>query len=430
MLEPVPLTAPWKDDVTGPLTDAELVGAPPQRMLAVELLAAPDYRHYWLGSTSFAIGIWAFLVSMGYSAKALTDSPFRVSLVSVAYFTPMFLLALPSGVLADARDRRRTVMVCRGASALVAVGLSALAFAGALSYLALLVLCALTGATVVLEIAARQAYVTQVVRADQVAGATALGSVQGGVARVIGPLVAGGLIALAGQAAGYLFFALANAFCVLVFLRIKATGAPPRAPGRPVEELVEGLRYLRRTPDALTVVAVSILTGVVGWTYLALMPSVNKDVLHGGPVQLAVLSAAVGLGSVPPSILLAVRTGSPRFEGGLFYGSTFAWGLGVIGYGLTSSTVVAVLALTVAGAGSGLQQVVMRTLLLRITDSAFHGRVMGTLMLTWGANVLGTLAGGGLAESFGVGAVIAGSGVLILAVPAAALAVRPSTLHL
>ena len=207
---------------------------PRERALALELLATPDYRNYWLGSTSFALGIWAFLVSMGYSAKALTDSPFLVSLVSVAYFTPMFLLALPSGVLADARDRRTTVMACRAVSAVVATALSALTFAGVLSYAALLVLCFLTGATVVLEVAARQAYVTQIVRPEQVPGATALGSVQGGVARVVGPLIAGGLIDLAGQGAGYLFFALANVFCVLVFLRIKASGVPVRAPGRPV----------------------------------------------------------------------------------------------------------------------------------------------------------------------------------------------------
>ena len=169
---------------------------------------------------------------------------------------------------------------------------------------------------------------------------------------------------------------------------------------------------------------------MVGWTYIALMPKVALDVLHGDAVTLALLSAAVGLGSVPPSILLALRAGSPPHEGALFYGSTFLWGLGVIGYGLTSSTTVALLALTVAGAGSGLQQVLVRTLLLRITEPAFHGRVMGTLMLTWGANIVGTLAGGGLAETFGVGAVIAASGVLIIVVPLVLLARRPSTWRL
>lgn len=423
--------SPTGVDAAPALADGSPVVADgPQRILAVELLSTPDYRNYWLGSTSFALGIWAFLVSMGYSAKALTDSPFQVSLVSVAYFTPMFLLALPSGVLADAVDRKKTVIVCRTASAVVAMGLSALTFLGSLTYPALLLLCFLTGATVVLEIAARQAFVTQIVEPHQVAGATALGSVQGGLARVVGPLAAGGLIALAGQSAGYLFFALANVACVVVFLRIKASGVPPRASGKPFHELVEGLRYVRRTPDAFTIVAVSILTGVVGWTYIALMPSVNKDVLDGGPVQLAMLSAAVGLGSVPPSVLLALRAGHPRHEGALFYGSTVAWGLGVIIYGLTSSTAVALVALTLAGAGSGLQQVLMRTLLLRLTDPAFHGRVMGTLMLTWGANVLGTLVGGGLAESWGVAAVIAGSGVLIVAVPLVFLARRPSTWRL
>lgn len=400
-----------------------------ERLLAVELLRTPDYRNYWLGSTSFALGIWAFLVSMSYSARVLSDSPFKVSLVSVAYFTPMFLLALPSGVLADAVDRKKTVVVARGLSAVVAAGLSLLAFLGDLTYPALVVLCFLTGATVVSEIAARQAYVAQIVQPEQVAGATALGSVQGGLARVGGPLVAGGLISLAGQAAGYLFFAAMNVFCVLVFLRIKASGVPTRPPGHPLTELAEGLRYLRRTPDVLVIVSVAILTGVVGWTYLALMPVVTKDVLHGGPVLLAVLSGAVGLGSVPPSVLLALRRGNPPAEAVLFFASTAAWGLGVIGYGASTNRGVVIVALVVAGAGSGLQQVVVRTLVLRLVEPAFHGRVMGTLMLTWGANIVGTLAGGGLAETLGVGPVIIGSGAVILAVPLGALLLRPAVIR-
>ena len=401
----------------------------PQRMLAVELLATPDYRRYWLSSTSFALGIWAFLVSMSYSAKELTDSPLRISLVSVAYFTPMFLLALPSGVLADAVDRKKTVIACRGACALVAAVLSGLSAFGLLGYEALVALCFFVGTSVVLEVAARQAYVTQVVQPDQVAGATALGSVQGGIARVIGPLIAGGLIASAGEASGYLFFAVANGYCAWIFHRIKASGVPPRATGQPLVELVQGLRYIRRTPDALAVVSISILTGVVGWLYVALLPSINRDVLDGGPVQLAVLSAAIGIGSVPPSIMLAIRAGTPWREGWLFVGATVAWGLAVVVYALTSSVVVAAVALAVTGAGTGLQQVVMRTLLLRICDPAFHGRVMGTLMLTWGANVVGTLVGGGLAERFGVPTVIAWSGALIVVVPLVVLLRRPQLLR-
>jgi MFS family permease len=399
-------------------------------ILARRLLAMPDYRHYWLGSTAFAVGIWAFLVSMGYSAKQLTDSPFRVSLVSVAYFAPMFLLALPSGVLADRRDRKHVVIACRAASAVIAAALAALVATGTLGYAALLVLCALTGATVVLEIAARQAFVTHIVAREEVAGAAALGSVQGGIARVVGPLAVGGLIATLGQASGYLFFALANAFCVWVFLRIKASGAPERSENRPLHDLVEGLRYLRGHGDALTVVSVGVLSGVVGWLYIALLPVVNHDRLHGGAVQLAVLSAAIGAGSVPPSLMLALRSGSPPYEGVLFYGATVLWGLAVVVYGTTTSVTVAAVALTLTGVGTGLQQVLLRTLLLRITAPAYHGRVMGTLMLTWGANVLGTLAGGGLANRYGVPTVIAASGLLIVAVAGGALLRRPSTWRL
>lgn len=109
--------------MTLPATDAGR-----SRVLAFELLSEPDYRHYWLGSTAFALGIWGFLVSMGVSARVLTDSPLRISLVSVAYFLPMFVLALPSGVLADVVDRRLNVIVSRSVSAagaLVLAGLTA-----------------------------------------------------------------------------------------------------------------------------------------------------------------------------------------------------------------------------------------------------------------------------------------------------------------
>jgi MFS family permease len=111
-------------------------------------------------------------------------------------------------------------------------------------------------------------------------------------------------------------------------------------------------------------------------------------------------------------------------------GSTVVWGLGVVVFALTSSVLVAVLALVVTGAGNGLQQVLQRTLLLRICEPAFHGRVMGTLMLTWGANVIGTLVGGGLAERFGVDGVVAASGALIVAVPIVVALRRPALLRL
>ena len=403
---------------------------PRERMLAAQLLSNPDYRSYWLGSTAFAFGIWGFILSMGYSAKLLTDSPLLVSLVSVAYFLPMFVGALPSGVLADAVDRRKTVIWSRTVGTLGALGLAGLTATDALGYPALVALSALTGATVVSEVAARQAYVAQIVRPDQVVGATALGSVQGGIARVVGPLAAGALIATSGETAGYLLFAVANAACVVVFLRIRTSGKPPRAAGRPVAELVEGVRYLRRSPDALAITAVGLLTGVVGWVFLALMPIMVADELGGGALMLGVLSTMVGLGSVPPSVLLAVRSGGPRREGRLFYLATLAWGVAVVVWGLTGSPVVAAVALAVCGAGNGLQQVLLRTLLLRIVDPAFHGRVMGTLMLTWGGSVVGTLAGGAIAESLGVGPVIALSGAAIVAITCAVLVVRPSTWRL
>lgn len=389
------------------------------------LLSAADFRNYWTGSAALALGVGGFLLSTAVSARSLTDSPFLVSLVPVAYFLPLLVGALPSGVLADAVDRRRIVIVSRSVSAAVAGLLTVLTALDRLDYVSLLVLSALTGATVVSEIAARNAYVAQVVRPEQVVSALALGSVQGACARVLAPLLVGWLIVTSGDWAGYLFFAVANLVCAAAFVRIRASGTPARRGQAPLSELADGLRYVRHNPDALAVVTVGVLTGVVGWVFLALLPLVVTDVLHAGTLTLAALTAIVGLGAAPPSLLLAVRGSRPGHDAAAFFLTTLMWGVGVVLYGLAHRVAFAAVALAVAGAGLGLQQIFMRTVLLRICDAAYHGRLMGVLMLTVGANVVGIFAAGALAEIIGVSRVIVLSGSVIVLVPLVVLFLRP-----
>jgi MFS family permease len=324
-------------------------------------------------------------------------------------------------VLADSVDRRRLVLWSRGGSAVLVGGMAFLAATGNLTYLWLSLMSAGVGLSVVLELASRQSLVAQIVPSDRLVGATALSSVQGGLARVVGPLLAGWLIARAGAAGGYAVFVVCNLLFVVWFRRIAARPLEKVAQRRPLHDLMEGFRYLRGHRNALAIVTISILGGVVGWLYLALLPVMARDVLGGDAVTLGWLSTAVGLGSVPGAIILAMRA-RVRREGALHIVAMLTWGSGVLLFGLAPSFWPALAALALSGIGFGLQVILTQSLLLRIVEPAYHGRVMGTLMLTWGANIVGTLAGGSLAELLGTRTVIAGSGGAIILSTLAVLA--------
>ena len=379
-----------------------------------------QYRRYWASAAVFGLSIWAFITAMGWTALELTDSAFRVSMVNVLYFLPMFLLAILSGVLADIWNRRRIVIVSRGGSALLVGVMAAMAATDRLTYLWLCFFAFGVGASVVLELAARQAMVAQIVEPSRLIGATSLTSIQGGLSRVFGPMVVGWLIAARGDAAGYVFFAVCNVFVVYWFFRIRVDPVPVREDRvGMLDDLRRGLVYLRDHRDARAIVTLSILAGIVGWVYIAMLPLMARDVLGGDAATHGSLSTAVGLGSVPGSVALAFSI-RVRHEGAIYVGSVLVWGVGVILFSLSTWLPLSLVALTIAGLGFGLQTVLTRSLLLRIVDPAYHGRVLGTLLLTYGANIVGTLGGGSLAELTGVPVTVGISGGLIVA---AALAI-------
>lgn len=417
---------------------AEAAALPPRLAAARTLFAGRRFRTYWLASATFALGIWAYITTLGWAARSLTDDAWRLSLTNVVYFSPMFVLALPMGVVADRWDRRRIAIAVRLTTAGSTVLLTLAAASGRLTYPMLLGFAFLVGVSVVAELPARQAYIAQIVPAEQLMHAAALTDVQGGFARFLGPIAAGALIHRFGPEGGFGMFAVADlVFVSLYFFRMRPpepaepagpapAGSAPGA-GRPLAELAEGFRYLRAHRDARSIVSISIGAGAVGWVYLALLPAMARDVLHGDAVTYGALGMAVGLGSIPFSLALALRRGTTAQER-LYVATTLLWGVGIVGFSLSRWFPLSFAALAVAGLGYGGQAILARAILLRIVDVRYHGRVLGTLMLTFGANVAGTLVAGALARTLGVPLVIGLSGAGIVAVVAAALARNPALL--
>ena len=225
-------------------------------------------------------------------------------------------------------------------------------------------------------------------------------------------------------------FAVLNALFVVFMLMVRTSGAVERrSTATPWGELVEGLRYIRAHRDVMALVLIGVLSGSVGWVYLALMPVVTKEVLDGGAVTLGVLGTAVGIGAMPGGMFLAFAP-ELRRPGRAFVGALVAWGAGVMLFAYSPWVPTSMLALGVAGLGFTMQIVLVRGMLLRIVAEEFHGRVMGAMNLTWGANIVGTLAAGSLAEVLGVSIAVALSGVLIVVATLGVVAWHPKVLRL
>lgn len=395
-----------------------------------------NYRIFLAAISVDYAGQWVHLTVLGWLALQLTNSAFFVSLANVAWFVPFLLLALPAGILADRADRRIFLMTIHFMQSAILMAMSALAGGGQLSYPVLLLLTGCVSSVIALDLPMRQSLVVNLVKPSQIVSATALSQASGSFMRIVGPLLAGFLLAHFGAATGFAFYGVVELLFASSFLVIKRSEAPgggwkPANPtGRnPLHETADGFRYIAANPDIRGLVLISIGAGVIGWVYLALMPVMARDVLHGDSFLLGILGSAVGLGGFLVGLLIAFRQNIPR-PAAVMVAGFVAWGVGVILFALSPIPVLSFVPLVMAGAGFSAQMAFTQALILRTTDPGFHGRVFGVLSFTWGANIVGTLTAGSLAKMLGAPAVIGGSGALILVVTLVVVATHPRLLRM
>lgn len=406
--------------------------APPPTRLSEALgpLTIPDYRSMLIAAVTLSIGMWVQLPTMGWVALELTDSPFKVSLTNVAWFFPFFILAIPSGVMADRLDRKRIMFLTRAACAGVAVVMALLSLSDRMTYTWLILLTMTIGTTIILELPSRLSLIARIVPQNQMVNAMAMVSSQMSFAQVLGPLVAGVFLARELSGINFAIFALANLSFALLVLKVRTPGKSADISNEhPLHELMDGLRYVFRHREARGMVLLPILTGSAGWVYMALMPVVTKDVLQGGPRVLGLLSAGVGLGAIPGTLFLAFYRNLPH-QGRFYIGSLIIWAIGIMLFAYSPWVPVSFAILAIVGMANTAQFVLAMGIVLRVVEPAYHGRVMGTMNLTWGANIIGTLTAGMIAETLGVSIAVAASGAFILLSMVAIVATHPRIVRL
>jgi MFS family permease len=350
-------------------------------------------------------------VAQGWLIYDLTGSPTWLGIVSFANGIPMLLLALPAGVLVDRSDRRKMLVLAQGLTALTAFVLTGLIWTGLVQAWHVAVLSFLGGSFFVLIIPARQALLPTVVERSALGAAIALNSAGTNFGRVIGPSVAGVLIAALGAAAAFGIQGLAfmGALVCAALLPVQGQATRTRAHS-PLQSLLEGVRYVWHDPMVFTLMLLQAIPAFLIMPYNQLLPIFARDILEAGPEGLGTLMTVMGIGSVAGSVLIVALP--PRRQSIYLLASLISLSLLLVAFAASTSLLLSIGIMGLIGVAQAIYLATNNTLVQLAVPDALQGRVMSVYMTTWGLMPLGALPQGILADLFGAPAVLGGVGIL------------------
>lgn len=361
----------------------------------------PAFRLLLLGTLATNSAFWMYQVAVGWLALQMTDSPFFVGLAGFVGGIPLLLCSLPVGVIIDRYDRRSILLVAQVGVMVVSGVFALLVGIDRLAPWSLLVLVALYGTVMSFIFPTRTALVPSLVRREDLANGVALNSASQNATRVVGPSLAGVLIALLGVAQTFAIAAALQALALMATSRLPAITAETTVRGGTGwDGMTLGLRIVARTPYLIALITLALVPTVLVMPYINLMPVFARDEYALGSFGLGVLLASTGLGTVAGSLSVAHSARLRRWPGAQV-ATACAFAIGVLLFAVTPNVVVAVLLLFVAGWMSAAFLALNQTALQLSVDDSVRGRVLSIYLLTWGMLPLGQLAVGGLANLVG-----------------------------
>jgi MFS family permease len=391
-------------------------------------LASPVFRRFILAAFVGSIGNWMQATAQGWLVLGLTDSPIALGATSAAATAPILLLSILAGVLADRVDLRRLLAATQLAGAAVAGLLAILTWTGAVEFWHVLVLAALGGSAGALASPAFQAVVSTVVDRTAIGNAVALNSAQFNLSRVLGPSIAGLVIAAGSLALAFWANAIGLVIVAIVIARLpigRASNAA-RVEASMWANVLDGLRYIRAERTIALLVLLAAIPALFILNYLVLMPVFARDVLHIGAPGLGLLNASLGVGALSGALLVAVlRPGGG--SGRLMLLGLAAASIGLIVFGLSTWLPLSCLALAALGGSQVAYYATTNTLIQVLVSPRLRGRVLSLYVMTsLGLIPFGNLMAGAIAERFDAPLALAGGGTVTLILLAIVAVAFPS----
>ncbi|WP_242342354.1 MFS transporter [Anaeromyxobacter terrae] len=383
---------------------------------ALRSLRKRDLRLFFAGQGVSLAGTWMQSVAQSWLVWRLTRSSELLGVVNFLGQVPVFLFGIWAGSIADRHPRRRIVLATQTNAIVQAVLLAVLTLTGAVRPWHVIVLAGMLGLTYAFEIPARQALLADIAGRDA-PNAIALNSSIVNSARIVGPALAGGLVAAVGEGWCFALNALSFAGTYYALVQMRPP-AQPKIEGSRRAHLLEGLAYAGRTAHVRALLALLAVSSFFAMPYQALLPVVSAEVLHGGAGLYGILLGSAGAGALAGAIGLLLRKGLAGLGRRVALGTTLL-GSGLLGLSLSRHPVVAGAALVVAGFGFITQMAGTMTLLQGLAPAEMRGRVMGLFSTLFvGVTPFGALAAGFAASRFGAPRTIAAGAAVVVAASA------------
>jgi MFS family permease len=368
---------------------------------ALRSLRHRNFQLFFSGQLISLTGTWMQNIAQAWLVYRITGSSLLLGSVGFASQIPVFLFAPLGGIVADRRNRQHVVIATQAASMILAFILSLLTLTNTVQVWHIFVLSILLGVVNAFDIPARQAFLVEMVGREDLMNAIALNSSMFNGARIVGPAIAGILVASIGE--GWCFFGNGVSYIAviigLMLMRVQERRKPPE--GSHLQHIMEGFQFARK---AVAVRAVLLLLGVVslvGMPYSVLMPIFADKILHGGARGLGILMGSTGVGALLAALALAAKKGLKGLSRWIAFAAA-GFGVSLALFSLSRQFWLSTALLIPVGFCMMLESSASNTLLQAMVPDELRGRVISIYsMMFMGMAPIGAFFGGALAERIG-----------------------------
>ncbi len=391
----------------------------------------PDFRWLWIGSLGSSFAMNMQIIARGWLVYTLTSSAMDLAWVTLSFMVPQIAFSLWGGVVADRVAKKRIIVAAQTLNCLATVVMAVIILSNRVTFWDFIWFGFFNGTILAMSMPARQAYVPELIPSRLIFTAMALNTASWNLSRILGPALAGFLIAwvAAGDTSstygvGIVYLVIAALYFVsaVTMLLVRRPGNLKVADDKsPLNDVMDGLRYVRSNPPVFGLILLSIVPFLFGMPLNTLLPAFNEDILGGGPDDLGLLMSCMGVGAILGSLMLAAM-GELRNKGLWLIGTCVAWGVFTTAFG--SAQVVWLAAILVGAIGwlSAWNMSLNRGLLQLQVSNEMRGRIMSIDMMSHGLMPLGVIPISIIAERYSVAVALEVAGVaFVIAVAALAM---------
>lgn len=400
-------------------------------------LDVADFRWLWIGSLGSSFAMNMQIVARGWLVYTLTSSAMDLAWVTMSFMVPTVAFSLWGGVLADRVPKRRVIALAQSLNCAATIVMAMIIFTERVTFWDFIWFGFFNGTVLALSMPARQAFVPELIPDRLIFTAMALNTTGWNLSRILGPALAGFLIALlaAGDTSStfgvgvvYLMIAFLYFLAAASMLLVKRPGNVKVADGKsPLTDMIDGLRYVRANPPVFGLILLSIVPFLFGMPLNTLLPAFNEDILGGGPDDLGLLMSAMGVGAILGSLMLA-SMGDLRSKGAWLIGTCVGWGAFTAAFGSAQVVWLAVILVAVIGWLSAWNMSLNRGMLQMQVTPEMRGRIMSIDMMSHGLMPLGVIPISFIADRYSVAVALEVAGVafalVVLALAAFTTSVR------